>query len=347
MTNTRTLLAALLATLLSLTGAVAARAADPLKVCATTPDLGDLARQIGGDHIAVTVFVKGTEDPHFLEAKPSFIKSASDADALIEVGLELEQGWLPAILKNCRNDRIQPGQPGAIDASVAIAPMDVPAGTIDRSMGDVHAMGNPHYLTDPVNGLKVARLLADRFSQLRPDERSVFEQNYTAFRAKLGAALVGEALAKKYDAEKLATLFERGRLRSFLESQGDAKLLSGWLGQLADAGATKAIADHNLWPYFARRYGVTVEGFLEPKPGVAPTTKHLGEIVDRMKRDDVKVILTSPYFDPRHARFVADQTGARIVALTHQCGGQPNTDDYLSMCDYNVRQLVEATKGGH
>lgn len=335
----------LLAGLLAVRQAAGQEAAPTLKVCATIPDLGDIARQIGGDKVSVTVFVKGSEDPHFLEAKPSFIKAASDADAIIFVGLELETGWLPPILTNCRNDKIQPGQPGSIDASAAITPMELPSGPIDRSMGDVHAAGNPHYLTDPVNGIKVARLIADRLSQLRPGAQATFDSNYAAFRSKMCAALVGEQLAKKYEAEKLATLFERGRLHAFLTSQGDDQNLAGWLAQLPEGAGTKAVADHNLWPYFAKRFGLSLVGFLEPKPGVAPTTKHLGDIVDQMKRDGVRIILTTPYFDPRHAKFVSEQTGANVVALTHQCGGLPETDGYLAMCDYNVRGLVAAMKG--
>ncbi len=317
----------------------------PLKVCATVPDLGAIAREIGGDRVSVTVFVKGTEDPHFLEAKPSFIKAASEADALIVVGMELEMGWVPPILANCRNDKLQPGAPGSIDVSTVITPLELPTGPVDRSMGDVHSAGNPHYLTDPLNGIKAAKLIADRFGALRPADKAAFDAHYTAFRNNVCAALVGPTLAKKYDAEKLAVLFERGKLSSFLESQGDAKDLGGWLGQLAAGAGVKAIADHNLWPYFARRFGITIVGYMEPKPGVAPTTKHLREVVELMKRDGVKLILTSPYFDPRHGEFVARETGAKVTLLAHQCGGQPGTDDYIAMCDYNVRQLVAAIKG--
>jgi ABC-type Zn uptake system ZnuABC Zn-binding protein ZnuA len=322
-----------------------ARADGPLKVCATTPDLGSIAREVGGDKVEVTVFVKGPEDPHFLEAKPGFIKAASEADLLIEIGLELEVGWIPAIQANARNEKILVGGAGFLDASTAITPLEVPTGAIDRSMGDVHAAGNPHYLSDPINGIKVARLIADKMESLRPEDRAGFESRYTAFRQKVCEKLVGEALAKKYETEKLATLYERGKLAQFLESQHDDKV-GGWLGMVGAAYGTKAVSDHNLWPYFAKRYGIQVIGFLEPKPGVSPTTKHLGEIVELMKRENVKLILCTPYFDARHAAFVSGQTGAKTVALAHQVGSEPGTDDYISMCDYNVKQLAGALKGG-
>lgn len=330
------------AAMLGAWGSETAAAEPPLKVCATIPDLGNLVKEIGGDQVEVTVFAKGAEDPHFLEARPSFIKAASEADLLVEVGLELEVGWVPPIQTGSRNARIQAGAPGLLEAATAISPLGAPTGNIDRSMGDVHASGNPHFLTDPICGLKVAKLIADRLSALRPASKETFESRYADFRARLCAGLVGDSLAKKYDAEKLALLHERGKLLSFLDSQGDRAQLGGWLGQVAQFAGTKAVADHDLWPYFARRYGIEVVGFLEPKPGVSPTTKHLGEVVDLMKRQGVKLILSTPYFDPRHAAFVSKQTSAAVVPLAHQVGSRPGTDDYISMCGYNVRQLALA-----
>jgi ABC-type Zn uptake system ZnuABC Zn-binding protein ZnuA len=317
----------------------------PLQVCATVPELGSLAREVGGDQVAVTVFAKGTEDPHFVEAKPSFIKALSQADVFIEGGMELEAGWAPVLLQNARNRRIVPGMRGFLDASGAIVPLDVPTGQVDRSQGDVHAAGNPHYLLDPVNGLKVARLIRDRLIELRTEQRSYFEQRYAAFRQRLGAALVGEALAQKYDPEKLAILDEAGTLTDFLTGQGDAGQLGGWLGLLRPYSGAKVVADHNLWPYFARRFGLSVVAFPSPKPGLPPTTKHLNEVIELMRAQRIRVALANPYFDPRAAQLVAQQTGGRIVTMAHQVGARPGTDEYLQMVDYNVRQLATALRG--
>src|SRR4051812_14944333 len=315
-----------------------------LKVVATVPDLADLTRRVGGDLVEVTALVKGEEDPHFLEARPSFIKLASGADVWVQVGMELEVGWAPPILANSRNARIQAGAPGFIEASEAVSPLGVPAGPIDRSMGDVHPAGNPHFLTDPLQGLRGARLIADRLASLRPASREAIEGRYAAFRGQVHSALVGEALAKKYDAEKLALLFENGKLESFLESQGDRGSLGGWLGDLSGHFGTEVVADHDLWPYFARRYGLKVAAFLEPKPGVSPTTAHLRGVVELTKGRGVRVILSSPYFDARHAAFVAEQTGAAVVPLAHQVGSRPGTGDYLAMCGYNVRELARGMR---
>jgi ABC-type Zn uptake system ZnuABC Zn-binding protein ZnuA len=326
--------------------ALAQSDAQPLRVAATVPELGSLVREIGGDQVAVTVFAKGTEDAHFVEAKPSFIKTLSEADLFLQMGLELEMGWAPVLQQNARNAKVLPGARGFLDASAAIVPLDVPTGQVDRSLGDVHSAGNPHYLLDPVNGLKVARLIRDRLIELRPERRPSFEQRYNAFRQRVGVALVGEALAQKYDPEKLAILDDAGKLADFLNTQGDAGQLVGWLGLLRPYYGVKVVADHNLWPYFARRFGLSVVAFLEPKPGLPPTTKHLNEVMELMRAQRIRLALANPYFDPRAAQLVAQQTGARIVKMAHQVGARPGADDYLQMVDYNVRQLAAALRGG-
>jgi zinc/manganese transport system substrate-binding protein len=339
-------------TLLALTFLVAAahgraradEAPPPLKVCATVPDLGDLARQVGGEDVAVTVFARGPEDPHFMEARPSFLRELSRADLFILVGLDLEIGWAPSLWQNARNGRVLPGTPGFLDASTAIKPLDIPAGLIDRAMGDVHPYGNPHYLLDPVNGLKVARAIRDRLTTLRPAKKETFSGRYEAFAKKLHAALAGEQLAAKYDAEKLAVLAEHGKLEGFLKEQGQSNLLGGWLGRLAPFRGGSVVADHNLWPYFAARFGLKVAGFFEPKPGIPPTTAHLTQLVGIMQAQNVRAVLTVPYFDRRHAAFVAEKTGARIAAVVHQSGAAPDAGDYLAMVEHNVREVERALR---
>ena len=347
LTSPAMMLVSLLAATLVLIGgnALAQGPAQPLRVAATVPELGSLMREIGGDQVTVTVFAKGTEDSHFVEAKPSFIKTLSEADLFLQMGLELEMGWAPVLQQNARNAKVLPGARGFLDASAAIVPLDVPTGQVDRSLGDVHPAGNPHYLLDPVNGLKVARLIRERLIELRPEQRPSFEQRYDAFRQRLGVALVGEALAQKYDPEKLAILDDAGKLADFLTTQGDAGRLGGWLGVLRPYHGAKVVADHNLWPYFARRFGLSVVAFLEPKPGLPPTTKHLNEVIALMRAQRITVVLANPYFDLRAAQLVAQQTGARLVKMAHQVGARPGTDDYLQMVDYNVRQLAAALRG--
>jgi ABC-type Zn uptake system ZnuABC Zn-binding protein ZnuA len=345
-TQATVLLSLLMASLVLIAGnALAQGDARPLQVAATIPDLGSLVQEIGGDQVAVTVFAKGTEDPHFVEAKPSFIKTLREADLFVVMGMEFELGWAPLLQQNARNANVLPGARGFLDASMVITPLEVPTGPVDRSMGDVHPAGNPHYLLDPINGLRVARLIRDKLMELRPGRQKSFDGRYADFRQRLGAALVGETLAKKYDVEKLALLFEAGKLGDFLKSQGEESLLGGWFGLMMPYRGAKAVGDHNMWPYFARRFGISVIGFLEPKPGMPPTTKHLNELIESMRAQGVKVILANPYFDPRFAQFVAERTGAQVVNIAHMVGARPGTNDYISMVDYDVRQLAGALRG--
>lgn len=333
---------------LVLTGSHASLAQEdvkPIAVCATVPDLGSLAREVGGDQVSVTVFAKSTEDAHFIEAKPSFIKTLSRCDLYIQTGMDLEVGWAPVLLQNARNSAVLPGGRGHLDTSTVIQRLEVPIGPVDRSMGDVHPLGNPHYLLDPLNGLGVARLIRDKLTELRPDRKAYFDERFMAFRLRLSTALVGDQLAVRYDVEKLALLYEHGRLIPFLKGQGEASLLGGWLGRMLPHFGTKVVADHNLWPYFARRFGIAVIGFMEPKPGIPPTTRHLSELVERMRTDTVRIILAASYYDPRHARFISQQTGARIVNLAHQVGARDGADDYLAMIDYNVKAIAGALGG--
>ena len=287
-------------------GVASAVQAEPLRVCATTPDLGDLVRQVGGDQVSVSVFAKSAEDPHFIEAKPGFIAQLSRADLYIENGLELEVGWAPVLLQNARNARVLPGARGHLDASTVITPKEVPTGPVDRSMGDVHPGGNPHYLLDPAAGLAVARAIAERLEELRPEQAETFRQNLARFEQALAAGM------------------------------------KEWETMLAAFAGAKVVADHNLWPYFAERYQLEVVAFLEPKPGMSPTTRHLGDVVVRMQGENLKTILTSPYFDARHAEFVQRQTGAHIARLAHQVGSRPGTETYLAMIAHNVKETAAA-----
>ena len=318
----------------------------PLKVCATVPELGSLAREIGGDQVTVTVFAKGTEDPHFVVPKPSFIKALNACQAYVQIGLDLEAGWAPDLLNNARNAAILPGGRGHINAATAITPLEVTTATIsDRSMGDVHATGNPHFLLSPINGLRVAQLLRDRFSALQAKSSQYFLQRYDNFRQRLGIALVGETLSNTYDFEKLAILAQRGRLGQFLKSQGKESVLGGWFKTMQPHYGTKVVADHTMWPYFAQAFGLSLIGHLEPLPGLQPTTSHLTTVIEIMKTHAVKVVLASAYYNPRYADFVAEHTGATVVHMAHQGESRPGTENYLDMIDYNVTQL-SAVLGG-
>jgi ABC-type Zn uptake system ZnuABC Zn-binding protein ZnuA len=332
----------LLCALLLFCYSLPALAAPPLKVCATVPELGGLVRAVGGDQVAVTVFAKGTEDPHYLDAKPSFIKALSKADLFVQVGMDLEVGWAPLLLRSSRNARVQPGGRGFLDASVVIInTLEVPSGQVDRSMGDIHPQGNPHYLADPLNGLKVAALIRHRLAELRPEASGLFSQRYEAFRTKLAEAMVGPGLAGKYEIEKLALLHQQGRLPDFLRQQGDLEALGGWLGRLRPFSDARILTYHSSWPYFAERFGLVIVGQMEPKPGIPPGPGYLLEVIRTAKARKATVILMEPWLSRKPADLVAEKTGAKVVQAATSVAAGPAVYDYLAAIDEVVRRLVE------
>jgi zinc/manganese transport system substrate-binding protein len=283
-------------------------ASAPLRVVATTEDLGSLAREVGGDRITVDVFSRGYQDPHFVEPKPSFILKLVNADLLIVVGRELELGWLPPLLTQSRNAKIQLGGQGYLDASQNVRILEIPTGQITRAMGDVHPAGNPHYWLDPDNGRRIAQAIRDRLSELVPAEAAYFAQRYTDFDKRLA------------DAQKR------------------------WDATMAPFKGTKVVTYHRSWPNFAERFGLNVVGYVEPKPGIPPTPSHTVALVAEMKRQGVKVILVEPYFDVKTPEAVGRQTGAEVLVMPPSVGGVKEASDYIKLFDYDVNLLATAFK---
>ena len=315
--------------------------ADPLAVITTTPDLASLAEAVGGREVEVSALVRGPQDPHFVEPRPSFVRRLHDADLFVQNGMDLEVAWAPVLLRRARNPKVAPGGASFVDASVVIAALEVPTAEVDRSMGDVHPYGNPHYLSDPLNGLRVAALLRDKLSELRPKATPGFREGYAGFERRLAEALVGRALVEIHGAETITREAASGSLRRFLDERRQAAEIGGWLARVDRGKHRKAVQDHRLWPYFARRFELELIGTLEPRPGIAPTTRHLVSLIERMQSQAVSLVLATVYFDVRHARWVSERSGARVAQMAHQVGARPDTGDYLSMIDHNVRQITE------
>ncbi len=280
-----------------------------LEVVATTPDFGSIAAAIGGDHVSVTTLAKPTEDPHFVDAKPSFIVKLTRADALVEGGADLEIGWLPALLDQCRNPKLAAGAPGRIACSQGVQLLEVPA-TLDRSKGDIHAAGNPHYLTDPANAKIVAQHVADAFARLDPGSAEAYRANLKKFEDRL-----------------------------------DAKLAE-WQKLLAPFKGEQVVAYHDSWPYFSHRFDLKIDLFLEPKPGIPPTPVHLAEVILKMRAEHLRVIMVEPYQNRKTAQTVAADTGATVVDVTQFPGGVKGTESgYLELMDYVVTSLAKALGG--
>ncbi len=322
-----------LALLLAL-GVFGLTGAEPLRVVATVPDLGSLAQHVGGDRIALSVLARSGDDPHFVEARPSFVRVLAQAEALIYVGVELEIGWLPPVQLQAGNARLRLGAPGNIDASAAVD-LIKPDQPRDRSHGDVHAGGNPHYLSDPIAGWLVARRLRDRFSALRPDDTDVFAANFTRFSDQLARRLAGDALVDALGAETVLSRSQAGTLTADLPAP-----IGGWLARMADQHGQRVVVDHDQWPYFGRRYGLVMAGFIEERPGVPPSARHLIALAQWMQAEDIRILLSSPVYDRRPLDRVAAAAGARVIVLPHQVGALPGTDDYLDFCAACVAAFV-------
>jgi len=283
-------------------------AAAAVQVVTTTADLGSLAQEIGGDRVTVTALAKGYQDPHFVDPKPSFILAVSRADLLIVIGRELEIGWLPPLISSSRNAKIQPGGKGYLDASMNVKILEIPTGQITRAMGDVHPQGNPHYWLDPENGKAVAKEIADKLSQLRPNDRAYFEQRLNDFVTRLS------------DAEKR------------------------WAAMMAPYKGTKVVTYHRSFPNFAERFGLEVIGYVEPRPGIPPSPQHTLDLINEMKKQNVKLVLVEPYFDLKTPNAIGRATGAEVLVMPPSVGGVKDVTDYFTLFDYDINLLIGALK---
>ena len=285
-----------------------ARAQGKLNVVATTQDLASIADEVGGDHISIDSIAKGYQDPHFVEAKPSFILKLQKADVLIVVGRELEIGWLPPLIQQSRNGKIQQGAEGYLDASIQAQILEVPTGQVTRAEGDVHPLGNPHYWLDPENGKRIAKEIADKFDQLRPNDRAYFDQRLGDFISRLDAA------------EKR------------------------WLAMMAPYRGTKMVTYHRSFPNFAERFGLNIVGYVEPRPGIPPTPQHTLDLINLMKQQNVKLVVVEPYFDMKTPNAIGRDTGAQVLVVPPSVGGTKEVTDYFKLFDYDIALIVNAIK---
>jgi len=292
----------------SLTLFAPAAALAKLRVVATLPDLASIAREIGGDSVSVSCIGKPNEDPHYVQARPSFIVTLNNADVLIENGLELEVGWLPALIDQTRNDSIRVGSRGRIVAADGVPLLDIPSEVVTRAMGDVHPGGNPHFSIDPENGKIMARNIGEGLSRAAPE-------NAAAFRANL------DKLLARIDEAEAACLKSMEPLRG-----------------------TKVVTYHKSLTYFLQRFGLVQADTIEPKPGIPPSASHISGLIARMKSDKVPLILMEPWHERRTPDTVAAQAGARVVEFPAQVGGDADIPDYPSLCGSIIERIMAALR---
>ena len=285
---------------------VAPPAVAQLKVVTSTTDIADIARAVGGNKVTVRHIGEGYQDPHFIEPKPSFVLQLRNADVWAFVGLDLEIGWMPPLLDAARNPKIRRGAPGFVDVSRAIPLLDVPSGNVDRSQGDVHALGNPHYWLHPGNGRRIARLFERKFSELDPKNAAVYSANARAFDSRLSAA-------------------ERA-----------------WQPQLAQIRGKPVVAWHTSWRYFADYTRMNIVGFMEPKPGVPPSPAHLAGLIQTIKRTGAKVLIMEPFYSRKTADFVASKTGIKVLVIPPSVGGVRGVTDYIQLMQHDLQKVAAA-----
>ncbi len=279
--------------------------AAPLRVVTTTEDLAAIAREVGGPLVEVESLARGAQDPHYLETRPSMILKASRADLFIQVGLGLEAAWAPVLMTAARNPRIQPGGRGFLDASTAIEPLDIPSAPLDRSQGDVHSLGNPHYLLDPDNGRRVAHVIADKLTELLPERAE-----------------------------------EIGR-REQVFARGLDEAIAGWKARMKPHAGAVVVTYHRSWSYFARAFGLEVADYIEPKPGIPPSAAHLDQLIRQMKAKQIGFIIIEPYFSRSTPELLVRETGAQLLVLPPAVGAEGVTM-YHALFDTLVDRLTAA-----
>lgn len=278
------------------------------KVVTTLPDLKYIAEQVGGEFVEVDAIARGYQDPHFVDAKPSFVLKLKSADLFVQVGLDLEIGWVPPLLETSRNKKILYGGEGYLNGSEGVNLLEIPHGDPAqmRAQGDIHIYGNPHYWLDPENGKIIAQNIFENLSKIQPEHAAYFQQNLDHFEMKIDSAM------------------------------------EVWQSQMAPFTGAKIVAYHNSWPYFEQRFGIEIVDFVEPKPGIPPTPSHTVEIINTMLEQNIKVIIIEPYFDDKAARAIADRTGATVVPIAPMVGAFKEVQTYFDVFDYNITKLSEA-----
>jgi zinc/manganese transport system substrate-binding protein len=287
---------------------IASPARATVNVVTTTEGLAAIAREIGGDKVKVTALSRGIQDPHFVDANPSLAVKLRNADLLVDVGMDLEIGWLPPLVTQSRNAAIQPGGARRLTAASAVSPMDLPTGPVDRSQGDIHPSGNPHFLSDPRRAVQVAAAIAARLGEVDPPSAAYFQERLQAFRAKVAAAE------------------------------------TGWKAQLAPFAGRSVITQHKTLTYLLDWAGLRAAGYLEPKPGVAPPPSHVAGLAAIVKSAGVKGVLVENYYDPRSANQLRDLAGVKVIVIPGDVGGTKEASDWVSYVDTLVKALAQAVQ---
>jgi ABC-type Zn uptake system ZnuABC Zn-binding protein ZnuA len=320
------------------TTSFAGEQASPIKVVTTLTVLADLVREVGGGRVAVESLSDPRQDPHFVQPRPTLMKKVREADAFVEVGLQLEL-WAQKVVDGAGNGRVQRDQPGRIVASWGIATLDRPR-LLSRAAGDVHPQGNPHVWLDPLNAKRMARNIATGLARVAPQWAGELEENADTFARKIDVSLFGGELVDEVGGDKLTRLAEDGTLIAYLSEHGLVAKLGGWLAAAEPLRGQKIVTYHKTWPYFARRFAMVVPIEIEEKPGIAPSARHRDAVVELMKRDGVRMIVSAIFYDGRAADYIAERTQARVVELPIEPIPDHGRESYLAFMGNLIDTLV-------
>ncbi len=320
-------------------------AADKIQVVTTLTVYADIARTIGGDKVEVRAIVAGDQDAHYVKPKPSYAVWLSKADLFVETGLDLEL-WAPTLIDKSRNPKIRSGQPGYVAVADGVKMLEVPS-AMDRSQGDVHIYGNPHIHTSPINAKIIAENIAIGLSKVSPENADYFRENLQKFKQEIDRRLFGEKLVQILGGETLTQLALSGQLIPFLQSQSFQgkqliEYLGGWMKEMLPLRGKKLVAYHKNWVYFEKLFGLEIMGYVEPKPGIPPSPRHVESLLQLMRKYQIKVILAANYFDERKVREIAEKIGGKAVIVPLSVNGVPEVQNYFQLIDYWIQYLKAA-----
>jgi zinc/manganese transport system substrate-binding protein len=329
-----------LTAVLALATTAATAGAEPLHVVTSLTDYAAIAREIAGEHAVVESILTGAADPHFLKPKPSYALMLRDADLFVATGLDLEL-WAPVVVNKSGNRRIVDGGPGYVAAAHGIDLLQKPT-SMSRTAGDVHVYGNPHIHTSPINAKIIATNITTGLCKVDPEHCSDYEQGLAAFKERINARLYGDELVELLGADTLDRLTTRGQLLRFLQDQGIDSKLGGWLGKARSLRGRRVVCYHKNWAYFNAVFGLEVAAYVEPKPGLPPTARHVAELVQQIEREGIEVLLSANYFEERKPQLIAERTGIRSVVVPLSVDGEEGVSTYFDLVDLWVDRLTEA-----
>jgi ABC-type Zn uptake system ZnuABC Zn-binding protein ZnuA len=314
-----------------------------VKVVTSLTTYGAIAREIVGDKGTVSSIAQGDEDPHFVQPKPSFVALLRDADVFVTTGMDLEL-WVPALLDRASNRRVSEGGPGYVTAYTGIDLLEVPA-SVSRSQGDIHVAGNPHIHTDPLNGIIIARNILTGLARVAPEHAEYFSGREKAFERQMLEGMIGPELVGILTPGTAFNLIANGRLPDFLartQYQGKplAERLGGWLREAAPLKGKEMACYHKEWSYFSRRFGISCIAYIESKPGIPPTPRHVQEVIALMKERNTRALFASNYYSRSQIAQIAERTGATAVVVPENTEGGPGTKTYFDLVNIWVKSLA-------